>query len=186
MTALSNFLLRIANWKSLAASFAAYMLFVGFILKNAETRINELAGKTVGIIDLTFGFNPQKTLDMAAAYGDAGRAFYARTEMTADVAYPIVYAFFFGIILTMLYRNRSSLRFHLLPFAALLFDYAENVNIVTLLHSYPQQSMTVATLCEIYKGIKWLIFGAVILLIVYGLISRLAARRFVGLRPSQE
>ena len=186
MTALSNFLLRIANWKSLAASFAAYMLFVGFILKNAETRINELAGKTVGIIDLTFGFNPQKTLDMAAAYGDAGRAFYARTEMTADVAYPIVYAFFFGIILTMLYRNRSSLRFHLLPFAALLFDYAENVNIVTLLHSYPQQSMTVATLCEIFKGSKWLIFGAVILLIVYGLISRLAARRFVGLRPSQE
>jgi hypothetical protein len=177
MTTISNFLLRIANWKTLAAFFAAYLLFVGLILKNAETRINELAGKTVGVIDLTFGFHPQRTLQMVADYGEVGRAFYARTEMTADVAYPLVYAFFFGIIMTLLYRGTRYARLNVLPFAALLFDYAENVNIVTLLHTFPQQSMTVATFCEVFKCLKWLTFAAIILLTVAGLVSKLLNRR---------
>ena len=52
MKTLSSFLTRIANWKSLVLFLAFYMLFPAYILKNAEIKINELAGKTVGIIDL--------------------------------------------------------------------------------------------------------------------------------------
>lgn len=175
MQALSQFLNRISNWKSLVAFLVIYMFFNAVLLKNAETKINELAGKTVGIIDLTVGFNPQKTLDMVAAYGDAGRAYYARTEMTSDVAYPVVYAFFFGIVLTLLYRGKRNNWVNVIPFVALVFDYAENVTLVTLLRSFPEQSNAVAVLCEIVKLVKWSAFGASVLLILWGLGLKLVA-----------
>jgi|GEM_PF-427455 len=173
MKMLSDFINRIANWKSLLIFLALYVSFPAYFLKNAEAKINELSGKTVGIIDLTMGFNTKQTLQMVADYGDAARAYYAQTEMTTDVAYPLVYAFFFAIVLTLVYRKTAYARINLLPFLAMLFDYAENVNIITLLRSFPEQSATVATLCEVFKWLKWLVFGAIILLIVAGLVARL-------------
>ena len=176
MKALSQFLNRIANWKSLLVFVTLYFFFAGYVFKNAEIKINELAIKTIGVIDITFGFNPQQTLDMVAGYGDAARAYYAQIEMTADVVYPIVYAFLLGIILTFSVRNKQNNWLNVLPFSTLVFDYAENINIVTLLNTFPQQSMTVAILCEIFKLLKWLSLGVIVLIIVYGLIMKLLNR----------
>jgi len=176
MRTLSTFLSRIASWKSLLLFLAIYVLFPAYILKNTQNKINELAGKPVAVIDLTFGFNPQKTLIMVTAYGDAARSYYAWTEMTTDIVYPIVYAFLFGIILTLLYRERSYSWVNLLPFICLLLDYLENINIFILLTTFPQQSLTIAILCEIFKLLKWLTFGAIILLILIGLTTKVINR----------
>ena len=176
MKLLSLFLNRIANWKTLLFSLAIYLLFAAYFLKNAENKINELAGKTIGVIDLTFGFNPQKTLDMVAQYGNAARDYYAQTEMTTDLLYPLVYAFLFGIILTLLFRNKHHQPFaslNTLPFLCLIFDYAENINIIILLRTFPEQPYAVAVLCEVFKLLKWLTLGVVIVAIVYGLIRLL-------------
>jgi hypothetical protein len=180
MKTLSNFLNRIANWKSLLVFLALYVFFSGYVFKNAEIKINELAGKTIGIIDITFGFNPQQTLDMVAGYGDAARAYYAQIEMTADAIYPIVYAFLLGIILTFLFRSKSYSWVNVLPFITMLFDYAENINIVTLLNTFPQQSMAIASLCEVFKLLKWLSLGVIVVIIVYGLIMKLLNRSKVS------
>lgn len=174
MTFLSNLLYRFSNWKSLALFFAIYMFFNGYLLKNAEEKINELSGNKNGVIDLTFGYNPEKTLAIVADYSPEARVFYAKTEMTTDIAYPIVYALFFGIILSLLFKNKaySPLKWvNILPFFSLLFDYLENATIVSLLNSYPAQNQTIVVLCEITKLLKWISFGAVILLIFYGLIK---------------
>ena len=176
MKSLNLFLNRIANWKTLLFFLAIYFLFAAYFLKNAEERINELAGKKIGVIDLTFGFNPQKTLNMIAEYGNAARAYYAQTEMTTDLLYPLVYAFLFGIILTLLFRNKPYQPFALLntlPFLCLIFDYAENINIVILLRTFPEQSPTIAVLCEFFKLIKWLTLGVIIMATIYGLIRLL-------------
>ncbi len=176
MKIISTFLNRIASWKSLLIFLAIYMLFAGYILKYTENKINELAGKSIGIIDLTFGFNPQKTLMMVGEYGDVARSYYARTEMTTDIVYPIVYAFLFGIVLTLLHRENSYAWVSISPFICLLFDYLENINIVILLITFPQQSLTIATLCEIFKLLKWLTFGSVILLMILGLTFKIINR----------
>ncbi|MCA0237952.1 MAG: hypothetical protein LCH81_16370 [Bacteroidetes bacterium] len=181
MNSLSRFLDRIANWKTFAFFWASYLFFCGVILKNAENAINHLAGKTVGIIDLTFGFHPARTLQMVADYGDAARALYARTEMTADVAYPLVYAFLLGILLTFLYRKTAAAWLNVLPFVVLLFDYAENTSIVWLLYTFPQQSMTAALCCEVFKLLKWGTLGLSAMLIVWGGVGRL---RYVDFRFS--
>lgn len=172
MKKLSDFLNHFSNWKTLIVTFAIYMVFNLVLLKNAESKINELAQKTVGVIDLTFGFNPQKTLSMIAEYGDAGREYYANTEMTTDVLYPIVYTLLFCIILTLLFRNKTYKPFsliNLLPLGALIFDLLENITIVTLLKSFPNSSEMVAIICEIVKMLKWIASGLVLISIFYGL-----------------
>lgn len=176
MKTLSLFLDRIANWKVLLIIIAVYVSFPAYFLKNAETKMNTLAGKTLGPIDLTMGFTPEKTLQLVAEYGDEARAYYATIETTIDVVYPIVYAFLFGVILTLLFRGKSYKPFkyvNLLPFVSLFFDYLENITIVAMLKSYPEQSMTVATFCEIFKLGKWLTFAFILILIVYGLLRLL-------------
>jgi hypothetical protein len=179
MKTLSKFLDRIANGKLLILLFLIYAIFPAYFLKNAEEKINQLAGKKIGVIDLTVGFNPQKTLQMVADYGDEAREYYAQTEMTTDVIYPIVYAFLFGVILTLLYRNKVYKPFswiNLLPFVALIFDYLENICIVSLLQNYPSQSLNAATFCEVFKMLKWLSFGISVVLILYGLIRLLLTK----------
>jgi hypothetical protein len=173
MKTLSQFLDRIANGKLLIFLSLIYAIFPAYFLKNAEEKINQLAGKKIGVIDLTVGFNPQKTLQMVADYGDEARAYYAQTEMTMDVIYPIIYALLFGIILTILYRNKAYKPFpwiNLLPFVALIFDYLENICIVSLLQNYPSQSLNTTTFCEVFKMLKWIAFGISVVLILYGLI----------------
>ncbi len=170
MKTLSGFLNRIASWKNLLVLIALYAVFPGYFLKNAKNTINELAGKRINVIDLTIGFNPQKTLTLVSEYGDAARAYYATNEMTVDVVYPIVYAFLFGIILSLLYRTTAYAWVNVLPFFCMLFDYGENATIVNLLRTYPQQSVVVATFCEIFKLFKWVSLGVVMLLVGYGLL----------------
>jgi len=76
----------------------------------------------------------------------------------------------------MLFRHRPNRWVALLPFGTLLFDYLENAAIVTLLTSYPAQSMTVAVWCEVFKLAKWLSLGVIIGLIVYGLFLNIFKR----------
>ena len=176
MTILTNFLNRIANWKTLVFLLALYISFPAYWLKNTEVTINRLAGKPLGPIDLTFGFNPARTLAMVADYGPAARAFYTQAELTVDLMYPLVYSLLLMIVLTMLFRHKPNRWFLALPLLTLLFDYLENAAIVTLLMSYPTQSTGVAIVCELVKLGKWLTFGSTSTLIVYGLVLRITRR----------
>lgn len=179
MNKLILFLNRFSNWKTLVGLLILYAIFPLILLKNAEEKINQLAGKEIGPIDLTFGFSPARTLQMVEDYGDAGRNYYAQIELTVDLIYPIVYALLFAVILTLIYSRLigGPVRYlNLLPFIAMFFDYLENITIVSMLKSYPEQSVAMATLCELFKLFKWLIFALIFFLIVYGLI-KLAFRR---------
>lgn len=173
MKALTRFLNRIAFGKTVLWFAILYILFPAYLLKNAEERINALAGKKVGVIDLTFGFDPQRALQMVADYGDEARAYYAKIEMTIDVVYPVVYAFLFGTILSLLYRHTQYKWVNAIPFVTMLADFIENINIVMLLKNFPEQSVNIAAMLEVIKLFKWISFGVIMLLIVCGLIMKL-------------
>ena len=173
MIILTRFIDRIASWKTLILFFAIYVSFPAYWLKNAEVTLNRLAGKSLGIIDLTFGFDPARTLRRVADYGPAARAYYAQVELTTDLLYPIVYSLLLAVVLTLLFRDKSYKPFNwivVLPFVCLLFDYLENATIVGLLTSYPDQSYVLAALCEIFKMAKWLTFGLTMVFVLYGLV----------------
>ena len=102
---MSSFLNRIANWKTLVGLIFLDVLFPAVFFRHAGEKINEYAGKITGPVDLTFGFNPGRTLQMIAEYGDEGRRYYKMVELTTDIAYPVVYALLFAVAITLIYRK---------------------------------------------------------------------------------
>ena len=159
-----------------------YLIFPLILFSNAIRKIQELAGKKIGAIDSTFGFSPQKTLQMVEEYGESARAYYMMVELTIDLAYPVVYSLLLAVTITIIYLRlleRPVNYLNLLPFAILVFDYLENITIILLLRHYPEQSVAMATLCELFKLIKWLLFGLVLFIIFYGLAKLMMGRRVV-------
>lgn len=173
LNSLSAFLYRIASWKTLLLAVALYVPFPAYFLKNLEAQMNAFAGKAIGPIDLLLGYNPVRINEMVAAYGPEGRAIYATGELTADIAYPIIYTFLFCIILSLLFRNRTYAPFRLVnvvPVGILGFDLLENACIVYLLKTYPAESVGVASLCSVFTNLKWVVSLMVIGLMLYGLV----------------
>ena len=113
LASLSTRLYRFASWKTLVLGWLLFALFPGYILKSVEERLNTLAGRSVGPVDLLFGYDPDRIQQMVASYGPEGRAVYARAELTADVVYPIIYSTLLGIMLSLVFRNRPYAPFRL-------------------------------------------------------------------------
>jgi hypothetical protein len=179
MASLIYFLNHIASWKTWLLLLILYVSFPAYWLKNAETTINRLANKPIGPIDLTIDYNPARTRQMIADYGPAARAYYAHTELTTDLIYPLVYSLLLAVTLTLLFQTKSyksAEKITLLPFVVLLFDFLENAMIVSMLVDYPTQSPVLVSLCEVFKLIKWLSFGLTILLVLYGLFQLLMSK----------
>ena len=113
---------------------------------------------------------------MVRDYGKDARSYYAKVEMTADVVYPLIYAFLFGIILALIYKEKFRTPIIALPFIAMIFDLIENTAIVILLKTFPDQSLTMAIICEIFKLLKWLTLGIIILALIWAFISKLSVK----------
>ena len=177
LRSLSAWFYRIASWKTFLLGLVLYIPFPAYFFKNLEAQMNAFAGKAIGPIDLLmFEFNPQKILQMVADYGPEGRAIYAQGEMTLDIVYPFIYTFLFSVILSLLYRNKSYAPFllvNIVPVFFIFFDFLENACIIYLLNTYPDASLSVATLCSILSNIKWAGLVIELGLAVYGLIRLL-------------
>ncbi|GAB3548757.1 hypothetical protein [Spirosoma fluminis] len=183
LTSLSTFLYRIASWKTLLVAVLLYVPFPAYILRTLEANMNALAGRILGPIDLLIGYDPAKIQQMVAAYGPEGRAIYAQGELTADIAYPLIYTLLFCLVLSLLFQNRLYTPFRLVnvvPLGALLFDLFENGCIVYLLKAYPTSSDLIASLCSVFTNLKWAAFLLIFGLTVYGLV-RLALPRRQGI-----
>jgi hypothetical protein len=51
-------------------------------------------------LDLMLFASPEKIFSMIKRYGEYGRPFYRGVELTVDIVYPIVYLFFFGLLIS--------------------------------------------------------------------------------------
>ena len=180
MKILSAFFHRHASWRTLGIAFVAYLLFSALLLPQAEQTINRAAGREVGIIDLGIGFDLEKMKQQVADYGETGRRYYRRTEMTLDVLYPLAYAAFFSLMLSLLMRGlplgEGWQRWNVLPFVVVAFDYLENIFLVMMLSAYPDWNETTALLCAVFRFLKWILFAAMGVLILYLIGWRLLRR----------
>jgi hypothetical protein len=148
--------------------------FSGFLLPLIQGMLQDGQGG-VQPLDLMMFATPQRIFGMIERYGEYGRPFYRSVELTVDIVYPIVYLFFFGLLISWLFQrgfaSTSPMRkFNIIPLGAWFFDLLENIFIVTLLSVYPSQPAGLAWILILLTTVKWLFVGAIILLILVGLV----------------
>ena len=154
--------------------FLLDVFFAGFLLPLIQ---GMMQGGQGGIqpLDLMMFATPDKIFGMIERYGEFGRPFYRNVELTVDIAYPIVYLFFFGLLISWLFQrgyasNSPMRKYNIMPVGAWFFDLLENIFIVTLLSIYPSQPTALAWLLILLTTVKWFFAGASIFLILTGLI----------------
>jgi hypothetical protein len=151
--------------------------FAGFLLPLIQGMMQDGQGG-VQPLDLMIFATPEKIFGMIERYGEFNRPFYRTVELTVDIVYPIVYLFFFGLLISWLFQrgfapNSSMRKLNVMPLGAWFFDLLENVFIVILVSIYPSQPVALAWVLILLTTIKWLFAGASILLILIGLVMAL-------------
>ena len=177
---------KLANWKAVLVIFLmAVVVFNLGLFPWRSARMKALSKQDVGIIDTMFAYAPEQAYQKILAYGDQGRPFYAVTEVTIDLVYPILYNLFLVLMMTLVFRRAflgdsvlQKLRF--LPFVVWASDYAENTCIVILLLSYPQRLDAIAWISSFFTTVKWSLGVASLTLIVMGLAVWLIKRKSRG------
>jgi hypothetical protein len=148
--------------------------FSGFLLPLVQAMMQGDKGG-VQPLDLMLFATPARIFGMINEYGEYGRLFYRGVELTVDIIYPIVYLFFFGLLISWLFQrgfaSTSPMRkFNIMPLGAWFFDLLENIVIVILLSVFPSQPTTLAWILTLISTIKWFFAGTSILLILIGII----------------
>jgi hypothetical protein len=153
------------------------MFFAGFVMP----LMGRLMKSGTGLeqpLDLMIFATPDKIFNMIEMYGDSTRMFYRTVELTADIAYPIVYTLAFGLLISWLFKrgfapNSNMRKWNVAPVFAFVFDMLENLNIVTLLSIFPSTPVILGWTLFVFTTIKWLFAVVSIVLILIGLVMAL-------------
>ena len=172
VTRFSNLLIRLANGRTLLILFLLFILTTSVIFPLMSSLIEDPAGE-LEKIDTKLYYGPAELYEIMEHYGDQGRQVYALSHLTADVLFPLVYAFFFGLLIAYIFqrafsRDSWNQRLNLVPFLLLIFDLIENVSVVILLLAYPTELEGLARVTGMVTSVKWMLAGITVALPLVG------------------
>jgi hypothetical protein len=112
------------------------------------------------ILDLMpTGYNAAYVNALMNALGENGRHAYLFIQIPFDMVYPLLFGIslclIFAFFLKRLGKSEGSL-FYIcfLPLLSALFDYAENIGIITILNSYPGNSNLLSQITNLFSVLK--------------------------------
>lgn len=173
---------RWATGRAILVLAAAFFLFPLVLFPAAVGNMASLSGGE-GPLDVLFSFSADEAYSRIEAYGPDARRFYAKVELTIDVAFPTITAFLFSFIALFYFRrafpgSMAVRRLALVPFGAMGADLLENAGIVVLLTSYPSRLDTVARLTSLVVTLKWLLVATTVSVALFAVGAALR-RRFL-------
>src|SRR5215210_5228743 len=129
---------RFANWPVFIVLAVLWVLcYLGFRWR--AKALNEYAGgKEIVTFDGRYAYTPEEAHDLLEMMGERGRPFYAITQMTLDLIFPLIYGSLFLIAIYRLYGDPGYLL--LVPIIASVADLLENFTNTYLALSYRQGS----------------------------------------------
>jgi hypothetical protein len=131
-------------------------------------------------LDLQVGYNPERVKEIVAMYHGEAKDAYIINSTVVDSVYPVVYMFFFAIILSLLFykwKIKPWFKFiNLFPFVLVILDYLENYHIVRMLKTFPENIDSLAVNCSAITLLKWAFAGIALLIILGGLVQNLTKK----------
>ena len=181
MKRLSNWLYAFSGGKLALGALAVFLLFGALVLPGQSALAAQYSGG-LGSPDTSLPYSSQDLNAMAEAYGEAGREAYIRARFTFDLAFPLVYTFFFitstSWLLGRTLPPASPWRLlNLLPLAAMLLDFLENTATTVVMARFPQPAPIAALLAPPFSLLKWVLVGASFLLLMGAGIAYLIHRK---------
>lgn len=112
------------------------------------------------ILDLMpTGYSADYAKNLFDELGIAGRDYYLFRQLPLDMIYPFLYALTYSLLLTYLFKKsfnpESILLFlNIIPLLGGFFDYLENIGIIIMLADYPDFSVLLANMTNLFSLLK--------------------------------
>ena len=146
------------------AVVAALLCLVAFQWRDAR-----LGG--LDLLDARQWYTPEQADALFAALDQLdprARAFYAWTEVSVDLVFPVAYGLLLALVLLRLFANGRPL--YLLPLAGAVADVVENVSIALLAATYDGAVSSLARVAAVFTLLKSVLILATLVAAVYGTI----------------
>jgi hypothetical protein len=112
------------------------------------------------ILDMMpFGYNAAYVDSLLITLGEKGRYAYLVNQIPLDMIYPLLFGISLCLILAYLLKRLGKSEGSLfyicfLPLISALFDYCENIGVITILNSYPDNSNLLAQTTNVFSVLK--------------------------------
>lgn len=163
-TKISTGFLKISTGRLTLACLVLFLIFSALILPDQAARAEVYSGE-IGSPDTSLYYTASDLYRIAEAYGPAGRSAYIRARITFDLIWPLVYLAFLVTAISWLIKrvdlgwNRWG-RLNLLPVAATIFDFLENISAAIVMARYPRTTTVIDHLAGVFTLLKWIFIGA--------------------------
>jgi len=121
-----------------------------------------------GIPDTSLHYTANDFYALMGKYSQEEIGIYVRGILLLDFIYPLFYSLFFALFI---FRLSHKTLLSLLPFGVLIFDYLENLSVLTLIMLMPSRYNILATFAGYFTLTKW-VLASLCLIIVLALIVR--------------
>lgn len=153
------------------------LLTAAFQWRNSEmTRF--AVGQDMAPLDGRFnGYSADEAQALFDALGSDGRKFYALSELSLDVLFPLVYGAWLVIVMWLVWRAPWHFIFTGVVAIACAADLAENGLIAYMALTYSNESQPMMYAANLATLTKWRFLALAVVALVLGLIVKFALRK---------
>lgn len=165
---------------SLATWPVVSLLFVGFV---ACTQGFSWRHQKLGYTDTPdarFWYTPGEVRELFEEWGPARRNLYAWTEVTLDLAFPLIYGTLFAVLVARLFRADRCRRVAAVPLLGAATDLLENGTAAALAWTYDGRESPAVWAATAFTAVKTTCFIVSLFLLLAGGIAGLCARAEPG------
>lgn len=108
---------------------------------------------------LPTGYNLDYVNKLFKTLGENGREIYLTNQIPVDMIYPLLFGLTYSLLLAYFLKKLGKLKspftyLCLLPIIAGVFDYLENIGIITMLNSFPDLTGVIVSATNTFSVIK--------------------------------
>lgn len=105
------------------------------------------------------GYGPEYVDNLLKTLGPEGRSAYLFNQLPLDMIYPSLFGITYCLLLAYLLNKLNKLKsafFYLcfIPLLSGIFDYGENIGIITMLTGYPDNSVLGSQITNVFSVLK--------------------------------
>jgi hypothetical protein len=128
------------------------------------------------------GYNPEYMNSLLNQLGEEGRNAYLFRQIPVDMVYPLLFAISWSLVLAWLIKklnkhNTKLIYLSVLPLLAGMFDYLENIGMIIILNSYPENGDILTQVTNVFSILKSFLttiyFVVLIVMVLVFLIKKL-------------
>ncbi|MBA4384438.1 MAG: hypothetical protein C0410_06855 [Anaerolinea sp.] len=180
MKKLSAFFYRVSSGWVALIGLLVFVIFSVLVLPVESARVDAYS-QGLGSPDTSFIYDSKMLLQMAEAYGEEGRSAFLTARWGFDLAFPLIFTFFFITSISFLFKkglggSSNLLLINLVPLLGLFFDLAENTATSVVMAAYPLVGTWGQFLAPVFTPIKWIFVTICMLLLFIGLLLWLTKR----------